>query len=784
MTASVSASAPTGQTTAQLPMISRDDLRVFHLSRSAPAGMSGLSGALFPRLLDELAKPERAFADWPLVVAADGQVERCMAWLRRQLPEAALLRAHLPRVVRAVARSLPDTGEPIELADAMRTALEGLRCEFDVSDHGAVALSRELDTLRTAVPTGALALGFGPNASLWLLAWAIERRSADATRALRAETTDLVSHLRELLRNDDRHGPAGNSQQTLAAGLGDAGGLLVDAAALAGKLPPPAGTQRLPRERRQRIERAIATLDGWLAAPTPVAVAVATAPLPQALLQRGWRTEVAAEPVVAARGLFDQLARQAMTVAGAFELARLECSGRWEDRLAPLVEFVDWRAFDTADWRFVPPVVAVVRGLAEALAAAPGLTELERSRRPVRVMATYTGSADPACGLQAVGRALGLLALARPTGMQAATAVAKPVHMTATLNQVAAAQSLAVVAVAEPPWSAGWPWLEAALLHQCQATLCFRWSDLPGAGWADAFDVAGNPPLHGTNASNGGGAELWSPAHAALLEPVLRDQFWFLPGEGEVAGLVQLELWRETPAEARNRLLPFVWARDAAGTVGRAVLTRELAQAVQSQARWWQCLRELAGLDNPFVARAVADARADAAATAAAEKLALQAEHQRALLCAREEASAAALDSLARALLTLDLGAVGNLSAASVPAKPPAQLGADTAATAPKSEVSAPVAEAPPMAPADVTEDAYVETALCTSCNDCTNINPLLFVYDANKQAHLGDLSKGTYLQLVNAAEKCPARCIHPGAPLPGDATATAEVVVRAAKFN
>lgn len=123
MTASVSASAPTGQTTAQLPVVSRDELRVFHLSRSAPAGMSGLSGALFPRLLDELAKPERAFADWPLVVAADGQVERCMAWLRRQLPEAALLRAHLPRVVRAVARSLPDTGEPIEFADAMRTAL-------------------------------------------------------------------------------------------------------------------------------------------------------------------------------------------------------------------------------------------------------------------------------------------------------------------------------------------------------------------------------------------------------------------------------------------------------------------------------------------------------------------------------------------------------------------------------------------------------------------------------------------------------------------------------------
>ena len=37
---------------------------------------------------------------------------------------------------------------------------------------------------------------------------------------------------------------------------------------------------------------------------------------------------------------------------------------------------------------------------------------------------------------------------------------------------------------------------------------------------------------------------------------------------------------------------------------------------------------------------------------------------------------------------------------------------------------------------------------------------------------------------LVKAAELCPARCIHPGKPRAGDASATAEMIERAEPFN
>jgi ferredoxin len=103
------------------------------------------------------------------------------------------------------------------------------------------------------------------------------------------------------------------------------------------------------------------------------------------------------------------------------------------------------------------------------------------------------------------------------------------------------------------------------------------------------------------------------------------------------------------------------------------------------------------------------------------------------------------------------------------------------------------VAEAPraaPPAPAaqsqavPETAEPYIDSFLCTSCNDCMKVNPRLFLYNANKQAYLADPSVGTFAELLKAAEGCPARCIHVGTPRPGDATATPALLAKSAKFR
>jgi ferredoxin len=111
------------------------------------------------------------------------------------------------------------------------------------------------------------------------------------------------------------------------------------------------------------------------------------------------------------------------------------------------------------------------------------------------------------------------------------------------------------------------------------------------------------------------------------------------------------------------------------------------------------------------------------------------------------------------------------------------------APAAPAPARSGAVAEKAPAAEAssdddDLAMESYVESARCTSCNECTNLNKKLFAYDGNKQAYIKDPKAGTFAQLVQAAEKCPVGAIHPGTPLNPKEKDLAKWIERAKPFQ
>ena len=59
-----------------------------------------------------------------------------------------------------------------------------------------------------------------------------------------------------------------------------------------------------------------------------------------------------------------------------------------------------------------------------------------------------------------------------------------------------------------------------------------------------------------------------------------------------------------------------------------------------------------------------------------------------------------------------------------------------------------------------------------------------MFAYNENKQAYIKDPTAGPYRHLVEAAEKCPARIIHPGKPLNPNEEGLEELIKRAEPFN
>jgi ferredoxin len=110
-----------------------------------------------------------------------------------------------------------------------------------------------------------------------------------------------------------------------------------------------------------------------------------------------------------------------------------------------------------------------------------------------------------------------------------------------------------------------------------------------------------------------------------------------------------------------------------------------------------------------------------------------------------------------------------------------ATIAAPAEAPAAPAAASAPsVAEAAPERPSD---DPYIETARCTSCNECTLINDKMFAYDANKQASIVNPDAGTYRQLVEAAENCQVSIIHPGKPRNPNEPGLDELKARAEPF-
>jgi pyruvate-ferredoxin/flavodoxin oxidoreductase len=157
--------------------------------------------------------------------------------------------------------------------------------------------------------------------------------------------------------------------------------------------------------------------------------------------------------------------------------------------------------------------------------------------------------------------------------------------------------------------------------------------------------------------------------------------------------------------------------------------------------------------------------------------------------------SSAAVAELLASLPAVVASPSGNGSAPIAAASPapvaapaaPAPVAA-SAPVAPK-PAAAPVASSPAGTTAGADDEplvleAYIDSARCTTCNECTNLNKKMFAYNADKQAYVKDVSAGTFQQLVIAAERCPVSIIHPGTPHNAKEKDLAKWMKRAEKFN
>ena len=293
--------------------------------------------------------------------------------------------------------------------------------------------------------------------------------------------------------------------------------------------------------------------------------------------------------------------------------------------------------------------------------------------------------------------------------------------------------------------------------------------------------------------------------------------------------LVLFHEYVDLDEEERAGVAPFVYSLDDGDRLSRLAVSEEMVELAEERLSFWSQLRELAGLEVPASVRdeirseleqefedrkeelesefgqELAEFKrryARKVARRMAEGLVRSVDHDRTVGDLLQEAeSTPNLE-----LIDFDeAGLGGNGAGAGSPAAGSESAGGGTAtAAAPagttegageaatateeaadaEDEEEADAAGAGEAGEQTIRREPYIETARCTTCDECVDINGDMFAYNDDKQAYIVDPEAGTFREIVKAAEKCTAGIIHPGDPMDPDEPDLEEWVERAEPFQ
>lgn len=299
----------------------------------------------------------------------------------------------------------------------------------------------------------------------------------------------------------------------------------------------------------------------------------------------------------------------------------------------------------------------------------------------------------------------------------------------------------------------------------------------------------------------------------AATEGRFRKHFNRIPRESWNEDLVPFAEYLELSLEDREGKTPFIHVVEE-GRLGRMAVSDEIVRLARERQKFWMLIRQLAGVRAADAVRDLVTRELEADFDA--KLAAITAEYEGKLAALQATYPAQIARRMATALLQ---GGNDRLTVAELLARAPA-TGAFTFDTPPAAAFAAPSVSAslspvssngahavPPVAslaarqasaelpqtPAgavavaesdELTMEPFIDSARCTSCNECTNLNGKMFAYNADKQATIRDPRAGTFQQLVIAAERCPVGIIHPGTPLNPKEKDLQKWIERAKRFS
>jgi len=726
----------------------------FHLTGRVPQGEGDALARsdLQPALLAGYRDLTALRYDFPLVLISKGDagqsVQSLSALFDGALKEVAdngdgeRIRKHAGRLEREIRKLVAEgeTGTLSKLCDAA-AARSGTKNDE--------LLAKSLKSLRGAIKSDGEVIDCDKAMPFRLFAHAWQVLQDKKAQKFRAEISKLIMKLSDILSAEFGHSKEGMSAERLQASIGAAHRGTFDFDAMSRMLTAASVNVPMPENRRARVRALLATLrtqrffppateaDKWIGVAEPYS----------------FKFETCSEAVAAYRERLPKITELAKAMA----IAKLETDGKYNEARhdAFFAGFGD-NGLDADDIAVFPDYLICLRAADFRAAESDLILRAFVAGMPAKLVVQTDDLLEQSpirddfliAGLRS--RQLAGTALGFGASYVLQSSSSSLFQLREQVLRGLAYRGPALFSVFSGASASGIPaYLTAAAAAESRAFPAFTYDPSAGADWASRFSLYANSQV-----------DLDSPVQQleyedeqhqlvsetvaftlvdfAACDPRCAKYFAQVPRAKWTTDLLPVSEFLARERKDLTEKVPCLLMVDGDNRLQKVIVNDTLVREARRCIEAWRSLQELGGVHNSHAARLV--------------------EQERKVWAEQAKAAAAA-------------AAPQSNAAVAAPAETPVVPAA----------VDAPAAAE--AAPERSPDEAYIETARCTTCNECTQINDKMFGYDANKQASIINPDAGTYRQLVEAAENCQISIIHPGKPRNPNEPGLDELMKRAEPF-
>ncbi|MBT6700563.1 MAG: pyruvate ferredoxin oxidoreductase [Gammaproteobacteria bacterium] len=494
-----------------------------------------------------------------------------------------------------------------------------------------------------------------------------------------------------------------------------------------------------------------------------------------------WTSNLFQDSPSMAMGLFEGHMAKMADGFKAVRIAELELAGKYNvTEHKTFFQSFNWKKFTDEEWQLCPPVVAVGGDGAMYDIGFQNLSRALASGMPIKVLIldtqVYSNTGGQACtsgfigqvadmspygkamkGKEEIRKEMGLIGIAHRSSYILQSSPSNTTHLIEGyidgLNSRRPAM-FNIYSTCQPEHGVAddATYRQSKLAVESRAYPLMKFDPDAGETLSECMDMDGNPDLSEDWPTydlsyideSGKQSSMNLPitfADFAASEGRFRKHFQQAPRETWGDEMIPFDEFIDFEEDDREGLYPYIWGVDDKNQLIRILCSQEIVNSAVERRQFWRQLKDLAGEMNQVdINEVIQQTKVDMASRLSSTLLSLSAS--------------GSTDMLAGAI-----SADGNNNS--------------SAASATPSSLST-----------EGFEPVWIETPECTACDECTDIAPKIFSYNADKMAEVINPTGGKYKDIVRAAEKCTAGCLHPGTPWNMNEKDIDKLIKRAEKYQ